>query len=166
MKYMTILLLLAVLGFRPVQPELSLNDIQGKRHSLSDYRGKIVVLNFWATWCVGCKQEMPIFVDISKKYRDRGVVVLAASVDDETTKKYISRFSHSYKMDFPILLDANVDMMHELGLTDALPSTVFLDAEGNIVGRIAGTAKRKDAFERVEKLLIQPAAISNPGKLP
>lgn len=157
MKYLTIALLLAAMGFRPVQPALSLNDTQGKHHSLSDYRGKIVVLNFWATWCVGCKQEMPIFVDVNKKYRDRGVIVLAASVDDESTKKYVPQFMRSYKMDFPVLLDASADMMHEIGLGDALPSTVFLDAEGNVVGKISGTAKKKDVLERVEKLLANSA---------
>jgi len=153
MKYAAIFFLLAALGFRPVQPELSLNDTQGRHHTLSDYRGKIVVLNFWATWCVGCKQEMPIFVDVNKKYREKGVVVLAASVDDQSTKKYIAPFMHSYKMDFPVLLDANADMMHEVGLGDALPSTVFLNAQGTVVGKIAGTAKRKDVLEHVEKLL-------------
>jgi len=153
MKYLSIALLLVAMGFRPVQPELSLNDTQGKHHSLSDYRGKLVVLNFWATWCVGCKQEMPIFVDVYKKYRDRGVIVLAASVDDESTKKYVPQFMRSYKMDFPVLLDANAGMMHDVGLGDALPSTVFLDAEGNVIGTIAGAAKKKDVLERVEKLL-------------
>ena len=166
MKYLSIGLLLVAMGFRPVQPELSLNDTQGKHHSLSDYRGKIVVLNFWATWCVGCKQEMPIFVDVSKKYRDRGVIVLAASVDDESTKKYIPQFMRSYKMDFPVLLDANADIMHEIGLGDALPSTAFLDAEGNVVGMIAGAAKRKDVLQRVEKLLANsgPPASATSGE--
>lgn len=157
MKYLAIALLLAAMGFRPVQPALSLNDTQGKHHNLSDYRGKVVVLNFWATWCVGCKQEMPIFVDVYKKYRDRGVIVLAASVDDESTKKYVPQFMRSYKMDFPVLLDASADIMHDVGLGDALPSTVFLDAEGNVVGKISGTAKRKDVLGYVEKLLANSA---------
>ena len=59
----------------------------------------------------------------------------------------------SYKMDFPVLLDASPDIMHDVGLGDALPSTVFLDTEGNVVGKISGTAKRKDVLERVDKLL-------------
>jgi len=160
MKYLAIALLLAAMGPSPVRPEISLNDAQGKHHSLADYRGKIVVLNFWATWCVGCKQEMPIFVDVYKKYRDRGVIVLAASVDDESTKKYIPQFMRSYKMDFPVLLDASAGIMHDVDLGDALPSTVFLDAEGNVVGTISGTAKRKDVLERVEKLLANPGPLT------
>ena len=161
MKYLAIALLLAAIGSRPLQPELSLSDTQGSHHSLSDYRGKIVVLNFWATWCVGCKQEMPIFVDVHKKYGDRGVVVLAASVDDESTKKYVPQFMRSYKMDFPVLLDANAGIMHDVGLGDALHSTVFLDAEGNVVGMITGAAKRKDVLERVEKLLANSGPLTS-----
>jgi peroxiredoxin len=153
MKYLTVVLLLATVGFGPPQPQLSLKDAQGNIHNLSDYRGKIVILNFWATWCVPCKQEMPIFVDAYKKYHDRGVVVIAASLDDETTKKYVPQFAHSFKMEFPILLDANADLMHEVGLGDSVPSTLFLDAEGNIAGKIVGQVKRKDVLHRIEWLL-------------
>lgn len=153
MKSLLVLLLFAAVAFRPAQPELSLKDSQGQTHSLSEYRGKIVVLNFWATWCVPCKQEMPIFVDVYKKYHDRGVMVVAASLDDESTKKYVPRFAHSFKMDFPILLDASADSMHELGLGESIPSTIFLDAEGNVAGKIVGQAKRKDVMHRVEWLL-------------
>ena len=153
MKYIISILLFLSGALAPPQPQLSFKDTQGNAHALSEYRGKIVVLNFWATWCVPCKQEMPIFVDIYRKYHDRGVVVLAASVDDSTTRKYISQFAHTYKMEFPIFVDASFDTMREAGLGDAIPSTVFIDAEGNVVGRILGQAKKKDAFHRVEWLL-------------
>lgn len=152
MKYLGIVLLLATLA-SPLPPQLELKDAQGNVHHLTDYQGKIVVLNFWATWCVPCKAEMPIFVDVSKKYRDRGVVVLAASLDDETTRKYVSQFAHAFKMDFPILLNASTDTMREVGLGDAIPSTLFLDADGNVAGKIQGQAKRRDVLRRVEWLL-------------
>jgi thiol-disulfide isomerase/thioredoxin len=153
MKVLTIVLLFAATAFQPTQPQLSLKDVQGRTHSLSEYKGKIVVLNFWATWCIPCKQEMPIFVDVSRKYRDRGVVVVAASLDDDTTRKYIPQFARSFKMDFPILVDANSGNMHELGLGESIPSTVFLDAEGNVVGKIEGQAKKKDVSRQLEALL-------------
>lgn len=152
MKYLGIVLLLATLAF-PLPPQLELKDAQGNVHHLADYQGKIVVLNFWATWCVPCKAEMPIFVDVSKKYRDRGVVVLAASLDDETTRKYVTQFARAFKMDFPILLDASTDTMREVGLGDAIPSTLFLDADGNVAGKIQGQARRKDVLHRIEWLL-------------
>ena len=152
MKYLAAVLLLATLAF-PSPPQLELKDAQGTIHHLADYHGKIVVLNFWATWCVPCKAEMPIFVDVNRKYRDRGVVVLAASLDDDTTRKYVSQFAHVYKMDFPVLLDASAVTMRAVGLGDAIPSTLFLDADGNVVGKIQGQAKRKDVLHRIEWLL-------------
>jgi thiol-disulfide isomerase/thioredoxin len=158
MKVLAIVLLFAATAFRPVQPQLSLKDMQGQPHSLSEYKGKVVILNFWATWCVPCKQEMPIFVDVSKKYRDRGVVVVAASLDDDKTRKYIPQFAKSFKMDFPILVDASSDNMHELGLGESIPSTVFLDADGNLVDKIQGQAKRKDVLHRLDVLLAEHPA--------
>ena len=153
MNCLGVLLLLLTAAFRPSPPHLELKDAQGNVHNLSDYHGKIVVLNFWATWCIPCKAEMPIFVDVHKKYQDRGVVVLAASLDDDTTRKYVSQFVHSYKMEFPILLNANADIMRSVGLGDSIPSTLFLDTDGNVAGKIQGQAKKKDVVHRVEWLL-------------
>src|SRR5215475_5145355 len=107
------LLAAALLSFLPAQaaeqPELSLKDTHGTTHSIAEYRGKIVILNFWATWCIPCKDEIPIFREVDKRYREKGVVVLAASLDDEKTKKYINQFTRSYKMNFPILVEATSD---------------------------------------------------------
>jgi thiol-disulfide isomerase/thioredoxin len=135
------------------QPQLTLKDMQGVNHSIADYRGKIVVLNFWATWCVPCKDEMPIFGEVDKRYRAQGVVVLAASLDDEKTRKYINQFARSYKMNFPILVDATSDDMKRIGLGEMVPSTLFLDRDGTVAGKILGQAPKKDVFRRVEWLL-------------
>ena len=135
------------------QPQLSLKDVDGKTQTLSDYRGKIVVLNFWATWCVPCKEEMPFFVEAQKKYGQRNVVILAASLDDDRTKKYVRKFVQAYKMDFPVLLDATAESMEQFGLGETLPSTIFLDAQGSFAGKIEGQAHKKDLLNRIEKLL-------------
>jgi len=85
---------------------MSLKDDGGQSHSLSDYRGKIVVLNFWADLCVPCRDEMPIFVEAQKKVWPTQPCDLAASLDDARTQKYVRKFVKTYKMDFPVLLDA------------------------------------------------------------
>jgi peroxiredoxin len=130
--------LLLPLGVRAQQEtaELSLRDSVGRQHSLTEYRGKIVVLNFWATW-----------------YSEQGLIVVAASLDDSSTQQYIPRFARSYKMDFPILLEATTDHMRSLGLGEAVPSTAFIDRDGHIVARIMGQATRSDVVSRVEWLL-------------
>ena len=134
-------------------PALELTDHTGQLRRLEDYRGKIVVLNFWATWCVPCAAEMPIFVDVHKRYGARGVVVLAASFDDEQTKGNIAEFMRKTGMSFPVLLDATMDHLQLFGMALSLPGTVFVDREGRIFSRILGEAQKRDVVDRVEWLL-------------
>ena len=134
-------------------PALELSDHNGQLRRLEDYRGQVVVLNFWATWCGPCAKEMPIFIETQKRYGPSGLVVLAASLDDDQTKQNIAPFMKKYKMSFPVLLDATADHLHQFGMGDGLPGTVFLDKAGNIFARILGEAKKKDVFSRVDWLL-------------
>ena len=134
-------------------PALELNDSTGQPQKLENYRGKIVVLNFWATWCGPCAYEMSRFVETSHRYSDRGVVVLAASLDPVETKKNIPKFIEKHKMEFPVLVDATVDQLRAFGMGEGLPGTVFIDSEGKIFARIFGEAKKKDVFARVDWLL-------------
>ncbi len=134
-------------------PPFELTDHTGQVQRLEDYRGKIVVLNFWATWCVPCAQEMPIFVDAQKRFGSNGVVVLAASLDDEQTKANIPEFMRRRKMTFPVLLGATAEHLELFGLDQALPATVFFNRQGQIVSRILGEAKKGHVFDRIEWLL-------------
>jgi len=151
--FIVTLFLCSVFAEAAEPPELSLKDTQGVAHSLADYRGKIVVLNFWATWCIPCKEEMPILGAVDKHYRQQGVVVLAASLDDQKTKKYINQFARSYKMSFPILVDATTDDMKRTCLVEMVPSTLFLDRDGTVAGKILGQAPKKEVLRRVDWLL-------------
>ena len=146
------LLVRAVLAAE-VAPPLELKDSAGQIRKLADFRGKIVVLNFWATWCGPCAYEMSRFVETQQRYGDRGVVVLAASLDAEETKKNIPTFIDKHKMGFPVLVDATPDHLKEFGLGDGVPDTVFIDADGNIFARIFGEAQKKAIFDRVDWLL-------------
>ena len=134
-------------------PPLELPDQSGKAQKLSDYSGKIVVLNFWATWCGPCVKEMPIFVELTKKFEAQGVVVLAASLDATETQANIPEFSRKLKMSFPILTGTTVDHMTLFGIGETLPGTVIIDQQGNAFGRILGEARKKEVFERIEWLL-------------
>jgi len=134
-------------------PFLEMTDHAGRVQRLDDYHGKVVVLNFWATWCGPCAAEMPIFVDTQKRYGKQGVVVLAASLDDDETKANIPEFMRKRKMNFPVLMGTTVDHLELFRLGQALPATVFVDREGNIFSRILGEAKKSDVRDRVEWLL-------------
>lgn len=132
---------------------LALRDPAGNEQDLGRYRGKIVVLNFWATWCVPCREEMPLLVSIQKRYGERGIQVIGASADQPETQKEIPRFVRKLKINFPVWIGATTDDMQSLGLGDALPATAFIDRDGSILARIIGPVEKKELDERVEWLL-------------
>jgi hypothetical protein len=96
---------------------------------------------------------MPIFVDAQKRYGSNGVVVLAASLDEEETKANIPEFMRKYKMNFPVLVGGTADHLKLFGMGEALPGTVFLNRQGQIVARILGEAKKGQVFDRIEWFL-------------
>ncbi len=135
------------------RPQLALKDLNGNAHTLDEYRGKVVVLNFWATWCAPCRAEMPLLVSIYRRYSSRDVVVVGASADDETTKGQIQPFLNKLKITFPIWAGATTAHMETLGLGTGLPATAFIDPNGNIVGRVLGILDKHDLENRIEYML-------------
>lgn len=129
--------------------DLNLTDLQGKKVHLKDYRGKLVVLNFWATWCVPCRDEMPMFVDIEKQWAPKGVVFIGASLDDKKTGKNIPDFLEKYKIDFPIWTGTTGDDMDHLNMGNAVPDTAFIDEDGFILARVEGEIKRQELVDRL-----------------
>ena len=143
-------------------PSLDLRDLQGAKHTLADYRGKPVVLNFWATWCVPCAAEMPLLSEMQNRYKDK-VLFIAASVDDEDVKPEIAAFIKKHKGDaLTVMTGATLDSLHDFGLAPAMPGTVFIDAEGKIVDRVSGALKRSDLESRLHKLAGEPVKAATP----
>lgn len=134
-------------------PEVKLIDLKGRPQSLSQYRGKIVVLNFWATWCTSCREELPMLAEEQDRYASRGVLVVGASVDDATTVKHVPGFWKKEKVKFPVWVGATADDLEKLGLGEAVPATAFFDRDGNLVGRVLGVLRRDDLERRIEWLL-------------
>lgn len=143
----------AALNTPSPSPELALKDLSGVEQTLSSFRNQIVVLNFWATWCVPCREEMPLLVSMQKRYADRGVIFIAASADAEATQKNIPEFVRKMKLNFPVWTGATVEDMRGFGLGDALPATAIIDRDGQIVGRIIGVVKKDDLISRIDWLL-------------
>ena len=145
---------------------LKLKDTGGRARSLMDHRGKIVVLNFWATWCRPSREDIPILVSLDSRYRERGVEFIAASADDSTTQKQVGGFARRLKISFPVWVGATTDDTKRFGLGDAIPATVIIDRNGAIVGRILGPVSNADLQNRIEWLLGDrqtpaPAAVVN-----
>lgn len=132
---------------------LPFRDLKGNKVSVKDYRGKPVVLNFWATWCVPCRTEMPLFVEAEKTYGSRGVVFVAASLDDRQSRPRIPDFVSEFKIGFPVWTGASTMDLEDLKLGKALPATAFLDREGRIVARVLGPVTKEELYERLELLV-------------
>lgn len=141
------------LGAQDRAPEYSLRDMMGSTASLDQYRGKIVVLNFWATWCGPCAHEMPWLARVQKTYGERGVVVIGVSLDDSETQSKIPRFIKKKKVNFPVWVGGTTEDLELFGLGEALPATAFIDRDGRIVGRVLGMLRKRDLNHRVKWLL-------------
>lgn len=113
----------------PALPPFTLTDLQGRTHSLSDYRGQVVVVNFWATWCLPCVKEMPSMQRLKDRLADRPFTILAVNMAE--SEGDIETFLYKIKVDFPILMDKEGDVRKAWHVF-AFPTSFVLDAEGNI----------------------------------
>lgn len=129
--------------------KLALHDLSGEKVKLSDYRGKIVVLNFWATWCGPCSEEMPMLVNAEKAWASKGVTFIAVSLDDEKTKANIPAFVAQYHVGFPVWTGASTDELDSLHLGQGAPDTAFVDENGVIIARVLGEIRRSELDERL-----------------
>ena len=143
-------------------PSLKLHDLKGVPHTLEDYRGKPVLLNFWATWCVPCAAEMPLLNEMQKQYQGR-VVFIAASIDDEDMKPQVGAFIKKHQGEaLTVMMGATLDSLDDFGVNQGMPGTVFIDAEGKIVDRITGALKRPELEQQLRKLAGGPSPTSAP----
>lgn len=137
-----------------VAPDFELPDLSEQEVRLSDYRGKVVFLNFWATWCKPCKEEMPSMEVLYRTYKDDGLVVLAVSIDRVTTKDDIPPFVKSMDLSFPVLVDSwgQTDKRYKLM---GVPETYIIDRDGVLRGKIIGPRDwtRLDNLQVVTQLL-------------
>lgn len=136
---------------------IDLQDLRGGHHKLEDYKGKVVLLNFWATWCVPCASEMPLLGEMQKRYKDK-LVVLAASIDDPVDRPKLKPFLAKHKAgNLTLMVGPTLDTLSDLGMASGLPDTMFFDADGKLKGKSVGALKRPDLEHRLAELMGKPA---------
>ncbi|HKW77049.1 MAG TPA: TlpA disulfide reductase family protein [Terriglobales bacterium] len=137
-------------------PNLNLQDLKGTHHNLSEYKGKVVLLNFWATWCVPCASEMPLLGEMQRHYKGK-LVVIAASIDDPLDRNKLEPFLRKHKAgNLKLMVGPTLDTLSDIGMGDALPDTLFIDAQGNIAAKSAGALKRADVEKRLAEMTRKP----------
>jgi len=132
-------------------PDFTLPDSTGSPIKLSAYKGKVILLDFWATWCTGCKVEIPWYVEFQNKYGKDGLTAIGVSMDDDGWKS-VKPFLEEHKLNYPIVI-ANQDVANRYGGLPSLPMTLLIDRNGKIAESHAGMVD-KDAFENKIKALL------------
>ena len=133
-------------------PEFALQSLDGKTIHLSDYRGKAVVVNFWATWCQPCRVEMPWFVELQKQYGPDGLQILGISADEDTSTDELGKFAKGMGVNYPILLGKE-KVEEEYGGIQFLPVTVYVDRDGNVVDKVFGLKGRGEIEDNIKAAL-------------
>ena len=138
-------------------PDFSLQSLDGKTTRLSDFRGKAVLLNFWATWCGPCKIEMPWFVDFQKQYGSQGLQIVGVAMDD-ASKEDIGKFARDMGVNYPILIGKEA-VGDQYGGIPGLPETFLIARDGKIVDKIIGLRGKAEIEDAIKKALnTRPAA--------
>ncbi len=118
-----------------IRPAFTLPDLEGKMHSVSEWDGKVLLINFWATWCPPCRKEIPAFIELQDRYRDKGFVVIGIALDQ---KQAVIDFTDPMGVNYPILMgeDGAIELAKAYGNSlGVLPYTVIVDRKGKIIHR-------------------------------
>jgi cytochrome c biogenesis protein CcmG/thiol:disulfide interchange protein DsbE len=145
---------------RKAAPDFTLSDSKGTSVKLSAYKGKVVLLDFWATWCGGCKVEIPWYMEFQSKYKDSGLSVIGVSMDEDGWKS-VKPFLEKNPMNYSVVV-GNPELAKLYGV-DSMPMTLLIDRDGKIGASHVGMVD-KDAFEGEIQILLKESATKRAAK--
>ena len=141
----------SVLGQETVAPQFTLKDLHGRSVQLSDYKGKVVLVNFWATWCPPCRAEMPDLIKLQNEYDKDGLQIIGITYPPQK-KAEVRRFANSLKVNYPIVLGTS-ELKARFSSEDILPLTVVINRDGKVSDIISGILLREEFDEKIKPLL-------------
>ena len=139
-------------------PNWSLKAIDGKEVKLTDFRGKIIILDFWATWCPPCRREIPGFIELQQQYEKFGLVVVGVSFDKAVNT--VKEFAQKQKINYPLVM-GTMDLAQAYGGITSIPTTFIVDANGKIVKSFVGFHPKSEFEKEITPLLQQVKTIKN-----
>jgi thiol-disulfide isomerase/thioredoxin len=146
-------------------PAFTLTTLDGKKVSLSDYKGRPVLVNFWATWCGPCKVEMPWFEEFNKQYAAQGFIILGLADDVDAGKDKIAKVAHQTGVTYPILLtDGKVQKAYSPEGMDYLPMSFYVDRKGVIVEETAGLGSKDEIEAHIKKTIASGVTLTEGGQ--
>lgn len=141
----------SVLGQETTAPQLTLKDLNGRTVRLSDYRGKVVLINFWATWCPPCRAEMPDLIRLQREHGKEGLQIIGVTYPPER-KARVQRFARSVKVNYPIVLGTR-EIKSRFSSDETLPLTVVINRDGKVSEIISGILLPQEFEEKIKPLL-------------
>lgn len=141
-------------------PPFDLATLDGSRVALADFRGRPVVINFWATWCVPCRVEMPMLIGAWRGHRDRELEIVAVNLTDQERGKDVRRFVEELALPFHVALDARGRVRERYGLV-SLPTTLFVDSAGTVRARHSGPLSEHNLSEGLAAILPAAAGVDS-----
>ncbi len=134
-------------------PEFTLYTLEGTEIKLSDYLGKIVILDFWATWCAPCRKSIPDLISIQDEYED-DLVVIGISFDQPASQNNLQQFINNFGINYPVVLGTN-EVSEAYGNIQAIPTSFIIDTEGNIINKHIGLVPKSTLIEEINSLLTE-----------
>jgi thiol-disulfide isomerase/thioredoxin len=131
-------------------PAFTLDSPSGKKVSLSDYKGKVVIVDFWATWCPPCRRGIPDLVDIQSEFGNK-VAVIGISVDTDT-RDQVASFAKNFKINYTVLY-ATPEVVQSYGNIESIPTSFIIDKNGNIVNQFVGLTPKETYVSEIKKLI-------------
>lgn len=133
-------------------PSFVLNDLSGSAQNLQDYKGKVLIIDFWATWCAPCRKEIPDFIALQDEYREKGLEVIGISLDDSL--RDLTDFVKTNQINYTILYrDQERKIVDVFGGIKGIPTTFIIDREGNVVNKFVGLREKEVFRDAIEPLL-------------
>ncbi|MDW5266538.1 MAG: TlpA disulfide reductase family protein [Edaphobacter sp.] len=143
-------------------PAFTLSTLDGKKVSLADYKGRPVLLNFWATWCAPCKIEMPWFEELRKQYAGQGFEILGLTADVDAGKDVIGKTAKQVGVTYPILLTTD-KVQDAYGGIEYLPMSFYVDRDGKVIEATAGLSSKNEIEENIKKTIASGATTAMKG---